>query len=158
MKVKKKTAEVLRAAVAALERHPSKFNMAEWFQFKEDGKRLKPKDSQDFCGTACCLAGQIVLNAGANRDLLHKFEIECSVSFKDIFPNKLKKIINDYTLYPYKNVAQIIANLDDDQGTALFFADYWPGQFRDRYANAKTGKASVKILKQRVEHFIETGE
>ena len=161
MKVKKKTAKVLRAAVAALEQHPEKFDMHDWFKFGP--KRLKPKDDKDFCGTACCLAGQIILNDRIEkddkfRDKLYEYG-EVQGDCIELFPKKISIKIGKNDLdYDFGGAAAVIAGIDDVDALALFHCGHWPEPFFTQYQETKKSKQRVKLLKARIEHFIETGE
>lgn len=160
--VSAKTARILREAVESLALHENKFDMSLWIAFGR--KRLKP-DAANFCGTACCLGGQIVLNAGAKTPVLFKAFTkeratdiangnEPDVSLQEIPDGALPK----FEGMDFEDAAAKIANLTRESSDLLFHVPSWPAIFNRQYYAATSGKQRVNALRLRVEYFIATNE
>lgn len=139
-------ARILREAVAAIKAHPETFEMSIWagHNFNE---------SNEPCGTVCCLAGQVVRNAVDDT-------VWAEIIRREEHTNAT----------PVKDHALRMLNLSDgSQSNVLFVAEYWPERFKpdvdcvcdeeldeDCYCSLKN--PTPEQLEARVEHWIETGE
>lgn len=134
--------KILLDAVEALEAHPEQLDMDRWLYKTES------------CGTVCCLAGQICLNA-RYTPAWHSYTYyhpDGRFVASDVF-------INEEDVYGAGEAARMLigraeVNADEDE---LFFRRNWPVVFDNDYDKAKSGKRRVAALRARVEHWIDTG-
>jgi hypothetical protein len=93
------------------------------------------------CGTAMCIAG---LACAMDR---HR-------------PKAMWK--QDYYFSPQLHAARLLGFGKPDwadrtpRGNRLFFVDYWPDSFRDRFRAARLRKTKARIAAERIDHFIAT--
>jgi hypothetical protein len=101
-----------------------------------ESRRVVCKEDLNVCGTACCIAGYVVVNKGY-----------C------VTPGGF--VYDDIDESDYIGQAETLAarelRLDSDQATALFFDRNWPYQFKEDANNPK-------VAAQRIRHMVETGE
>jgi hypothetical protein len=133
-------AAILRAAVEAIKQHPETFDMTEW---------AHRSDAPNFCGTVCCLAGQIVRNASTDEQWYAHVQ-ERGITIPTV-------------------AESLLGNLDCDAAARLFYADEWPDRFVspavcsgecDPYngCDCEAPNPTPEQLEARVEAWIETGE
>jgi hypothetical protein len=137
-------ARILREAVAAIKAHPEMFEMSIWAgtQFNE---------SNEPCGTVCCLAGQIVRNA-----------------VDDASWSNLVRVEETTNATPVRDQATQMLDLYRWQAERLFVSAYWPERFKpdvecvcdecDDECYCSLKNPTPEQLEARVEHWIETGE
>lgn len=150
----KKQARLLRRAVRNIERDAKRdFRMSSWF--------TSPVPEDGFCKTSCCLAGQIVLDEGFRPSESKDYLFSTGSIMRRLRINA--ETMTRYGIYQVKadagEVAQLI--LEDAKGNianALFHRPSWPYRFRVQYLRAATKAGRVKALKDRVEHYIQTGK
>lgn len=94
--------------------------------FERDNKAVCPRCAQDYCGTACCIAGY---------------------ALKLQYPNGLSGM--DMSFVKLAARALLISN---NQAFNLFFTENWPENFREIYRDGDRHVAAIK----RIEHFIAT--
>lgn len=127
-----KQLKILRNAVASIMAKPKKFKMEYLFE-KVKG-----------CGTVCCLAGQICLNAGykplfsGGRDTAT--EVKNGEEIEGVY------------------VAQDLLGLNNREAERMFYTYFWPSPFDEDYRTATSAMGRAESLRDRVEHFIQTGE
>lgn len=97
--------------------------------FERDGEFVYPKCQEDYCGTACCIAGYAI---------------------KLAFPKGLP--IEHLNLC---DTAAEILRISEKEAERLFYIDKWPTQFLDKYIDYETRRIGTV---ERIEHFIKTGE
>lgn len=138
-------ARILRETVAAIKAHPETFEMSIWA-----GRNFN--ESNEPCGTVCCLAGQVVRNSvddTAWADLVQQEENTNRTPIKD-------KAIAMLEIYEW-------------QSNGLFVSEYWPEAFKpdvgcicdaddDDECFCSLMNPTPEQLEARVEHWIETGE
>lgn len=49
-----------------------------------------------------------------------------------------------------------VLGLTSDQSNRLFYTDFWPENFRERYYRAKSKKVAACVAAERIKHFIKT--
>lgn len=123
---------LIRRTLRRIERYPTALDMGTW---------LEPANTP--CNTVGCFAGHLVVSA-----------------FPKLDPRgwNVVRLPGDSRAKQVSEVARKLLGLSDKQSTRLFAAGYWPTQFYDRYNTRKTPKARARVLRQRIEHWMETGE
>lgn len=121
--------DLMLRAVERAKREPDLFDMKDWAQ------------DALYCGTVCCYAGNICLEAG--------YQINYK-SYSAISPKRQLHI---------QDAAEAEIGLDgDNDGSILWVVAYWPQPFQDQYNLAATPLDRALALEGRVRHYLETGE
>jgi hypothetical protein len=145
-------APILLGAVQALKQRPERFDMDVWFKSTYEG-----------CGTVCCLAGQIQVNAGlAERyEYTRKSKAKSFLALRDSL-NILIPATNSYTTPTIASAILGAASISEVEWIEanLFIWQDWPVQFRRMYNMAGDFEhlRRVEALEARINYFIETGE
>jgi hypothetical protein len=136
---------LLRRAVEAIQRHPHTLNMALWMTHDSSVEGDEP-----YCGTVACLAGHIVLVSGLKpaRGGEDHYEI-------DEIPSRLYRP-GDQRVAVRSLALRLLG--DDVDPSPLFATDDWPIRFERNYKRFKTARARARVLRDRVKHWLETGE
>lgn len=137
----KRQARLMREAVAALRKRPKKFDMATYF------------DHRDGCGTTCCFAGQICLNAGLKP-------VKTRDGWSDTFWFS-GEVENGKRTHARVAASDILGLNVTDAEYTLFLDDHWPSIFHEQYVDAQESGnylGMVEALHCRVEYFIATGK
>ena len=90
-----------------------------------------------WCGTACCIAGWAVILAGEQGEL-----------------DRLRK--DNPGLVSAR--AKVLLGIDTEQASSLFHLCCWPDHLHTSYAYAANKEAQAAVLRERIDHFIATGE
>jgi hypothetical protein len=141
-------AAILRAAVAEIKKHPETFDMGVWAE----------KDEKT-CGTACCLAGQIVWNASTPEEWTDLVEAE-QVGLGYPIRDRAAELLGLPGLFDADRYARPLAQ--------LFHVHEWPKQLLPKvqcHCDKPDGTCwcdpplpTPNQLETRVNHWIETGE
>lgn len=91
-----------------------------------------------FCGTAACIAGHAVLNAGWKP---HTSTGTCA---------------KDNEIHCVWDVAREVLDLTERQAERLFITLGWPENFDERYCSAKTAEVRAKVAAERIDVFIDS--
>lgn len=108
-------------------------------------------DQDNFCGTACCIAGHALLLT----------ETVDMAPVSQLFPTKHGQPLwdaNGIRTTWYGLAAEVVGMSQDSAGILFCPADRWPLPFRMQYELARGGKARACVAVRRIEHFIKTGE
>lgn len=167
--VKARTKEILLRVLKYMKQEPDRINMHAWGSIVQDGQKdlgLPKKHKTPPCGTTACLAGSVLLVTKKGNEYLKREGLT-------------KKDISEDTTYVYfpfetKEIAEKILGITDEQSQNLFLfknmgayhfdkdgeyvAAGWPTQFSAQYNKASTGAQRYQAVKDRVLHFIKTGE
>lgn len=158
-KVPQKTEKVLRAVIAYLEQEPRRLEMGQWgIIIPNNVDEIEGIDHSSQpappCGTAACVAGTCLLVTKAGKDFL-----------KDNGAVKTRGL-TDYIQFPGdtpEKAAQILG-LSEERASSLFYfkgwsgMGGWPKKFSQRYKKAVTPRGRFLATRDRLEHFIATGE
>lgn len=126
----RKEAAILRKAVKHIKAVPARYDQNAVLEYSLKGEKWGPKQKFPECGTIGCLAGWI--------SVLEKQE--------DGFLGRIDFVTK-------------LLGLSIKQECALFGSHInWPSKFEEAYENAKTLKQRTKVLEERVNYFIKTGE
>lgn len=107
------------------------------------------------CGTAACVAGTCLLVTKAGTDYL-----------KENGAIKTRGL-TDFIHFPgstMEKAAQILGISDERAASLFYFQEWnsdgggWPKKFSQRYKRAVTPKGRFLATRDRLEHFIATGE
>lgn len=130
-----------------------------FFQMPTLGKALQNAKGE-YCGAACCIAGEAVIMAGAKTSAIDDFgDIEIAFIPNKRLTNRLKGL-GAIIHYGHRMDAwlggQAVLGLDREQANRLFLANCWPEQFLKAYKNAKTDRGRARAGYRRIHHFIKT--
>ena len=119
-KVTKQGRTLLFAALRAIKKHPRSFSMATFMRHKES-VRPTSKTPEPYCGTVACIAGHVVLAAGAPTSMAY-YRVEY-----DTLPDNIRKIVARAP-HGYASVAELASCLLtgrwDDSQVSLLFHDF----------------------------------
>ena len=126
-------------------------------------------DQSSFCGTACCIAGHVVAQAGLPLQQVtyqdpwgHATKLK-RTSWREVFQKNLQDydiLIDGYEYAgEFAKAAADALGLDWYDVHALFgSAECWPGTFKDAYINAQTPLDRAKVAVARIDYFRMVGE
>lgn len=134
-------------------RKPKGFDMDTFADVEKD-------ESEEICRTACCIAGQALVNAGARvigDDLFIASEpLKKRINVMDADTYGWPSVRYDGTIKGCELTARNLLGLTMLEGNRLFYTHEWPKRFKDGYAKAKTPAGRARVGHNRIKHFIAT--
>ena len=128
--------ELLRKVQAQILKEPRQFLMELFFYSGPRYRDLGPEEVIPNCGTAACIAGWAI---AIDRQMTPK-EAHEATRYEE----------GDDT----RRGAEAL-RISRKQAETLFFTEYWPGEFRDRYEDDQRPEARAKVAADYIDYFIK---
>jgi hypothetical protein len=143
-KLTPKIRALIRRTLDRIDRRPSTLDMGPWY-----GAKLNKHGNE--CGMTMCFGGHMVAEMGAvfnSRGRSKTKPPSGVVALKSGLDSSYVVVFGDTvrSVLGMRDVAHIVSS------------EYWPSPFSADYAAAKTHKTRAKVLRGRIEHWMQTGE
>ncbi len=129
MRIKKAAIALLRKVKRKILSKPKSFDMNFWAS----------RDSRAECGTVGCIAGWVLMLS------------------RPRFQESVRAGVYNALRLDWKMEAARELGIEDDQASPLFFEEFWPTRYINKFSKARSNKQRARVAANRIEHFIKTG-
>lgn len=139
------------------------------------------QEEPNVCGTAACLAGHYLTHHPILAPALFTYTVEtrkrvfgdpvitnyCKFTIPSAeeieklpISEATKRVLrwSGSTTQDIPDIVQTILDLPSDEATKLFYTDKWPSEFQEEYEASITNADRLRITRERIEHWISTGD